>query len=354
MHVKFPSIHAFRNTVFHVQRAFPEGQRPVLTFRGTPKLHGTNAGIVYCVGKDTLSYQSRDRQLSLGDDLFGFMGHMSQRETVVEAMMLQFIDVAILKGYGAPDYVAAFGEWAGGSIQKTDIAVRSMEKFWAIVGVRLYYGDLETPDTPVHTLWLDIEELKNIHYHGNRIFNICEFGVLQAEIDFNEPSDADIEIVTQQVEDECPIGEYFGRRGHGEGTVWECTTPGFTPNDWSAKYPESSSFDLSFKSKGEKHEVSKKKEMTPVDPVYQEAVRKFVIYSVTENRMQQGLDKLTREVNQPMTPKILGAFIKWVHTDVLKEESDVMIQNGIAEKDLGAPLADKAKTWFFKKLQEQA
>ena len=60
-HVKFPSIEQFRNVIANVNRTFnftgldENGEpmydvtknKPVLTFDGTVKLHGTNAGVCY-------------------------------------------------------------------------------------------------------------------------------------------------------------------------------------------------------------------------------------------------------------------------------------------------------------------
>lgn len=48
---------------------------PTLKFKGTVKLHGTNAGIVNY--GDRLEFQSRERVLSLEEDNAGFMRAMS-------------------------------------------------------------------------------------------------------------------------------------------------------------------------------------------------------------------------------------------------------------------------------------
>lgn len=362
MHVKFPSIEALRNVQFKLRRAFqgddgkgnpvnPSVPLPTLTFRGTVKLHGTNAAAVLEVESGKMVYQSRDRQLSLSDDLFGFMNYMIERQDVVRRLALDALYTEeSLRGRANPDYIAVFGEWAGASIQKTDIAVRGMDKIWAIVGVRLYYGD---PNGELcETLWLDPDKIQNCNAHDHRIFNISEFGVHYLTLDMNDAARVEelIQAKTNEVDESCPIGRYFNKEGHGEGLVWQCVTPGFKVNEWHAKYPNGSSYDLTFKSKGERHEQSKKKEMDAVDPVYVEKVKTFIAYAVTEVRMQQGLSKLTAEVNQPLTPKIIGPFIKWVYEDVMKEEGDVLAANEIKELDIGKPLAEKAKTWFFKQL----
>lgn len=365
MHFKFPSIEAFRNVCFKIRRSVqgddgtgnpinPDLPLPVLTYRGTTKLHGTNASVVFNALTSELSYQSRDRLLTLDDDLFGFMAHMTQREPRIHELMHQYMEIAVMAFDRAPSRVVVFGEWAGGSIQKRDIAIRNVEKFWAVVGVRVYFGDPGDSESPEESFWLDYNDLRYVHDMEHRIFHISKFGTWSVDVDFNRANEAEklIDEATQRIDTCCPAGAYFGVEGHGEGLVWECTTPGYTPNDWSAKYPGSSSFDLSFKSKGEKHETSKKKEMDNIDPEHEKKVQLFVIYAVSENRMQQGLDKLTRDINQPLTLKLLGPFIKWVYDDVIKEELDVALINNITAKELGRPVAEMAKAWFFEQLEQ--
>jgi hypothetical protein len=44
--------------------------------------------------------------------------------------------------------------------------------------------------------------------------------------------------------------------------------------------------------------------------------------------------------------------LKWVHGDVLKEETDVIVANGKEWKDVVAPLSKKAKFWYFRQIGE--
>lgn len=71
--IKFPSIEQFRTVVSNVNRRYnfvgldengeaiydPNLPKPVLTFKGTIKLHGTNAGVSYN-SQDDLWAQSRE------------------------------------------------------------------------------------------------------------------------------------------------------------------------------------------------------------------------------------------------------------------------------------------------------
>ena len=92
--IKYPSIEQFRNIIRAVKSKHDfkgkdesdnpiylhDSPYPILKFKGTVKLHGTNAAIVkHKVG--ILTYQSRERELSLGSDNAGFMLAMSNVDT---------------------------------------------------------------------------------------------------------------------------------------------------------------------------------------------------------------------------------------------------------------------------------
>ena len=49
--------------------------------------------------------------------------------------------------------------------------------------------------------------------------------------------------------------------------------------------------------------------------------------------------------------KKVGEVLRWVINDVMKEETDTMIKNGIEPKEVNKYLSAKAKELFVKKLQ---
>ena len=100
------------------------------------------------------------------------------------------------------------------------------------------------------------------------------------------------------------------------------------------------------KVKGEKHQNSKVKTLTTVNVEEVENMREFIEYAVTENRMNQGIDKLI-ENHIPIEITSTGDFIKWVYNDVIKEESDTIIANKIDVKKLGAAVSTKAKPFWM-------
>ena len=131
------------------------------------------------------------------------------------------------------------------------------------------------------------------------------------------------------------IAAAFNEDGLGEGTVLTCTSEGF----------EDSAF--WFKVKGQKHSVSKVKVLAPVDIERVNGVRELVSNTVTEARCEQGIQKL-REANLPLDRSSLGTYLRFIVNDIIKEESDTILKNGLTIKEIGGPVSNAAKTWFFK------
>ena len=203
---KFPSIEQFRSTIHHVKNhtryagkdadgnAVYDHSRPLptLKFYGTVKLHGTNAGIVYDVATDTISYQSRERELSLTSDNAGFMLAMMKHEEVIRDV----VDQAMIEIF-LPDQiitkVAVFGEWCGGNIQK-GVALTGLDKMFVVFAVKVVFAD-ET------TRWLPVGEF-DIHYPEYHIYNIDTFPTYEIDIDFNFPEIAQNKMIeiTEAVE----------------------------------------------------------------------------------------------------------------------------------------------------------
>lgn len=281
---------------------------PVLKFKGTVKLHGTNAGIVkYSDG--SLEYQSRENVLSLDSDNAGFMNAM-----VSKNLDFLFNDIQF------NDYIALYGEWCGGNIQK-GVAITGLPKMFVIFGCK------------VDDEWIEFK--RSDVTQG--IYNILDFPVYTVEIDFNQPELVQNKLIelTEEVERECPVGKFFGVSGIGEGIVFTCYHNGHQ---------------YVFKSKGEKHSISKVKTLAAVDVELLNSMNEFVEYAVTENRLKQGIEYMKRngmEINQKNT----GEFLRWIVGDIIKEESDVMEANGLDQKKLNPLISTKARKWYFNNLE---
>lgn len=320
---KYPSIEQFRNVIRTVKSKHDfQGKDdngdaiykhlsdyPTLTFEGTVKLHGTNAAIVQY--KDRREYQSRERVLSLEQDNAGFMLYMS-------GLKLDYL----FKDIPFNDYIAIYGEWCGGNIQK-GVAITGLPKMFVIFGYL------------VDDIWVDIPNIECGYSIHAGIYNVDRFPTFTVDIDFNQPEAIQNELIrlTIAVEEKCPVGAYFNVEGIGEGIVFTCTTD---PT-------------LKFKSKGEKHSASKVKVLNTVNTEELESIREFVEYSCTLNRMEQGLQYL-RDNGFPIHQTAIGDFIRWIVTDILKEESDTIINNQIDIKKAKGQIAFKAKQWFINQI----
>lgn len=319
---KYPSIEQFRNVIRNVKAIHDykgkdeEGNPiykhtenyPTLEFKGTIKLHGTNAGIVkYSDGR--IEFQSRERVLSLEEDNSGFMAAMMP------------IDLSFLfSGFKFNEYVAVYGEWCGGNIQK-GVAINGLPKMFVIFGVM------------VDDKWVELPSF--LYSNEDGIYNILQFPTYSIYIDFNSPELSQNKIIeeTVKVEECCPVGKHFGKEGIGEGIVFTCV----------------SNQDLKFKSKGEKHSVSKVKKLNPIDTEELGTINEFIESIVTENRLEQGVSYF-KENNIEVDSKNTGEFLGWIVRDVLKEESDTITANGLDEKKIKNAIVQKARVWFLNKI----
>lgn len=283
---------------------------PTLTFEASVKIHGTNAGIVF-KNREPTEYQSRERKLSVLSDNADFMQSMLTKDLSFITNFYNFEE-----NYNT---LVVFGEWCGGNIQKGVAVSNLKEKIFVIFAV---YAD-------GNFVPLD----KDLHDTAQKIYNIYDFPTWKLDIDFNNPLLSQNKIVelTLAVEEECPVGKYFGYEGVGEGIVLRCISR-----------PE-----LFFKSKGEKHSSSKVTKLAEIDPEKLQSADKFVEYAVTENRLNQGLEHFELDV------KNVGGFIRWVINDVISEELDTLLQSGLTVKDVNKQMSQKAKEFFFVQLNSQ-
>jgi len=311
--------------------------KPKILYRGTVKLHGTNSSIIFDVSSETVTFQSRERTLSLTSDNGGFMLGMSRPDR--QAHILKIFQT-LKSQYLQAKHIGIYGEWFGNGIQR-GVAVTEVPKSFGIFAIKIITESEEVPN-----FWLDIEPLQSLISEPDlNIYSIQDFGVYDIEIDFEKPEYAQNQIIklTEEVEADCPAGQYFKTENRtGEGIVWR---PHPSEVTWqSSKY--------AFKSKGEKHSVSKVKTLAPIDIEAIESIREFVEYAVTENRMEQMLQKIQRELNLPFEMSSLGEFIRNVYNDVLKEELDTITENQIEIKKLGSAIANKCRPWYIQKFNQ--
>jgi hypothetical protein len=322
---KFPSIEQFKNVVHNVrQYATKHGTGlPTLIFEGTIKLHGTNGGVLYDLETGELWCQSRERIITPYDDNAGFAAFIyAKKEDWIE----QLSGIAFAEGI-EDGVIAIFGEWAGPGIQKS-VGISAIEqKHFFPFEVSLIRDDENRVN-------FDPSAYEFADFGFERVTAIKDFPSYTLAIDFNAPQNSQNQLVeiTLAVEEQCPVAKSFGIEGIGEGVVWYNRETG-----------------LRFKVKGEKHSVSKVttvKQIAAVDLERMASVKQFVDLVVTDNRLNQGIDKL-REMGKEISVKSTGDFIKWVMSDVLKEEGDVIEASMLNKKELNPAMSEKAKQFFF-------
>jgi hypothetical protein len=339
--IKFPSIEQFRNVVANVNRTYAfvgldengdavydnTKPKPSLTFKGTVKLHGTNAGVCYTATKG-LWVQSRENIITPTKDNAGFAFFVESKEEIFKYLILQLVNNLYLDI--SENTVSIYGEWCGTGIQR-GVGISNIPKSFFIFGVKVTphtKTEEELKNNPAY--WVDSSGLRDI---DNNIFNIDDFQTYSIEIDFNMPqlSQNTLAELTLEVEKECPVAKHFGFSGIGEGIVWTC---------------DSGSNRYIFKVKGEKHSSSKVKTLASVDTEKIESIKEFIEYAVSESRFNQALENVFPN-GEPKNTNKLGDVIRWVIKDIIKEELDTLTENKLETKEINKYVSNKVREMFF-------
>ena len=360
-HYGFPSIGQFANVVSSVNRkATYVGRdsndepiydkfaaKPTLSFIGTTKLHGTNAGVIIDFYNDIIYFENRENVLTPEKDNAGFATYMSSIQEdfanmVVENLGLEHTEwypSNTTDGFWKDHVLAIYGEWCGGSIQKK-VALNGLEKMFVIFNATIRTRE----NTESRNLdWFPVEEIKKMKLTDKKVHNIYDFKTWQTTINFEKFYESINQIVenTVAVEEECPVAKEFGSTGIGEGIVYICVTPGYNNSDFW------------FKSKGEKHANSKVKTLKPVDDAkinrMIEIANKVTPAWRLEQMFNQTFDTLNGGV---VTTEKLGDFIKAVNSDICKEETLLMETEGIQFKDINKFVTTITRD-YFKQMQHE-
>lgn len=356
--IKFPKIGQFRDTIKSIVTTHDyQGQDaddnpiyehrtlyPTITFIGSVKLHGTNAGVCYQKSSGTYWAQTRNRILKINEndkkgDNCGFGTYCKNKKTELISLIDEVYELDYVNN---TDIISVYGEWCGKGIQK-GVAISKVDKRFIIFDIMLtrHIQDNVKFGSESKQQWLDQKDVAKIGTtHENiDVYNIYSFPLFSMNINFNNPDLSKEELVniTNEVERECPIGKAFGHSGIGEGVVW------------SAFYND---FKYRFKVKGKEHSSSKVTSLAAVTPEKVLNAIKFAEKTITENRLNQGIEYVFTQngiIEQEIKKGDVGKFIGWVVNDVLDEEKDTMETSGFTKKDVNRHLATRTKEWFFVK-----
>lgn len=348
---KFPSIDQFRHVVKDVtHHAEYIGQndedkpiydatrpKPVLSFTGTVKLHGTNCGVVFDLVENRMLTQSRERFLSVQEDNFGFCAWTQSPEGQGKMDRLRAWVLETRPERENLRSVHVFGEWCGPQINgKTGIGNFPLR--WVIFSIL-------TTDFAGNETWIDIvpiarawaNEEENVPQSGPNLHFITDFPQWSVDIDFNDPGASldTLEKLTLEVEEACPVAQALGGSGIGEGIVWTCEDPRFGHH--------------AFKVKGAKHKGTKSRRLVEIAPEVLAGLEAFADAVLTESRLEQGFD-LIRAEHGKVTEDHIGTFLMWVGRDVLKEESDTLAASGLDKKQAMGKINHRAKAWLLPRL----
>ena len=346
--IKFPSIEQYRNVVRNVQQKArykgvdevgkaifdPFIKLPKLKFEGTVKLHGTNAAVGFA-RDDTMWVQSRENIITPEKDNAGFAAF-------AQANIANFKNIA-QDAFALPNiiegHVLIFGEWCGGNIQK-GVAISQIPKMFVIFGIALVDNDnnkkyLTRTQVEKCTVGFNAS-------HSGQIFSIYNYPTFGCEIDFENPHEIQQFLTdrTTEVGDECPVGRAFGVFGVGEGIVWRCVTEGWEDSQFW------------FKVKDERHSNSKVKTLPTVDVERINDIKELCDKLANDGRLAQGLQVVFNTLNDgEVDIKRTGDFIKWIMSDIFKEETDTIAASGFNGKELNGPIGKMARDYLMQNLR---
>jgi len=308
--VPFPSIRKLSDALKDAPYVFDGNVPPELTFRGTVKLHGTHADLVWH-GGDDITVQSRNRILTVHSDNCGCARFFEDRK---ERLRPLFERVRMVFG-GTELPIVIAGEYCGTGVQ-SKVALCRLPRMFVVVAVKVG-----------HTWHTSAPGLSEVCDEEHNIYNIARAPMYTLTVSYLEPTQALMraEEFTRDVDAECPFAKGLGVLGAGEGIVWACT--------------HNNSSRLWFKTKGASH-------VTPIKPEKGlSTLNAWVAGQVTEQRLEQGIEYL-REMGHPLGLRSVPVFTQWVIGDLLKEEGDNVIASGLKEIDVRKVVSRVSGAWF--------
>lgn len=342
-HIAFPSIKQFKEIVRHVNDncSFHQINHPTLHFVGTTKIHGTNAGICRLVNGsiDDIYVQSRERIITVNSDNCGFALWVDANKKELNEL---FNEIATNEqaSNAAENIIQIYGEWFGGNIQK-GVGVSNLKKSFSCFAIRV-------SESAESTNWYSADKIISVTEKTTKtipnFYNIYQFPTWHIVIDFSEPSSVQNTLVslTNAVEEQCPVatkllGQPYPDCMTGEGIVWHCVT----------KHDVIDTSSLVFKVKGEKHSVTKVKKLASANEEEIASIKEFVERTVTENRLQQGIQKMQELEIDVSQMQNISKFIQWVVADVIKEESSMIVHNGLDDKKVKSAITTAARNFYI-------
>ena len=309
---------------------------PVMSYRGTVKLHGTCAGVSFQNGN--LVFLSKERVVTPESDNEGFANWCFEKDSDVWFSLFSRIMNKLGSDFNKEDEITLFGEWCGQGIQKK-AAITQCEKMFFIFAVRVgNYVD----NGGKAIGWLPVSFIEDLNNVDENIYNSLMFENYIIELDWNKPKDVQkiVESKTDEINNRCPVSYHFGVDGVGEGVVWVPVDDEFLNNTrfW-------------FKTKGDKHKQNKKRKDTEINPVVLEDVNSVIDEYLVENRLERGIAYF-KESGIDMLPENTRIFIDFIVDDIMKDAAEHIERLETDEKTIKKAVTKQTGTWFNKYLEK--
>lgn len=334
--IPWPSIEGLP----HLVKKAPFKRLGEITFRCKPKMHGTYAGIHFYNGQ--VQAQSRTKNISVGDDNFGFAAWVAENVTAAEADSYP------------EGHCILHGEWAGPGIIAGTSLTKLKEKCFFVFCFEYISEEVDEDGAPViREYFLEEEDiLDNLPFDMypdvNPRVKVLPFYPLEVTIDFekmtgiNEAAEAIAKELEKFDVNDPYISQEFGVEGNGEGLVFYPVPvfvhKGTTYVADNENTPES--MELMFKCKTEKHKVTGTKELVPTSIEKVANARAFASTFITPTRIEQAL--AANQITEMTKPKI-GIVMGWLVKDVQKESVLELEASGLLWKDVSSAVAEEAR-----------
>jgi len=344
------SIGKFTDTVYDIKRStyyvetLEDGtvivdetrKLPTMDFTCTVKLHGTFSGVQYSK-ENGVEALSKSQVITQADDNAGFAKFVDNHKEYFEFYLKELTDTQDL------DEVQLSGEWVGPKIQKGCGINLISDKAFVMFGIKFK----QTGCDEYRWAQAPHEILRQIADTDFRIRSIFNFPHEEIEIDFNDPKEAlqKLDIMRDAIEEECPVAKKMLQQ---EGTYNE-NIPLIGEGFVAVGYDYDGSR-YAFKVKGDKHSSSSKnKQPKEVDPL--QAKKLEVAEKVTPPwRLEQALTELGLT---HLVMKDMGNVIKWVLSDIKKEEQRFLEESEMSLQDIQKFVSNIVRDWYKLQIERE-
>jgi len=299
--MKMNSIGKFNSVIKDLRKSYNKKDYPLINMIGSVKIHGTNIGINY--NFETKEVKIINKTSEIYTDSYGFFNWFNKNKSEI----LNIIE----NNFNYSKSVTIFGEWAGNGIQK-DVGISEFKKAFYIFGIK-----------KDNLNWIEPNILKKINIINKDIgiFNIWNFKTFNIKLDINDLIQANNQLkkITEIVEENDPIVTELSKIYNkkvlnriGEGIVW-----------W---YKDNNKYLNFFKVKGDKHSKAKLYKFSRTDKEIENKKKDLAELITPAWRLNQAVNEVTKfEVNE---------LLKWVFSDINKEEKETILNAGFKIKHL--------------------